>query len=79
MIKKVNGYFLKKRVRNKYPIKERSFSGAKVSSMVDHVKPAIRDGKQDHIILQAGTNDLRTKTTDCKIYHGLNNTIKKQW
>ena len=54
MIKKVNGCFLKKRVRNKYLIKERSFSGAKVSSMVDHVKPAIRDGKQDHIIYKQG-------------------------
>ena len=61
MIKKLNGYFLTKKVRHKYLIKERSFSGAKVSCMVDHVKPTLRDDKPDHIILQAGTNDLRTE------------------
>ena len=63
MIKKLNGYFLMKKVRRRYFIKVRSFSGTKVSCMVDHVKPTLRDNKPDHIILPAGTNDLRTKKT----------------
>ena len=50
MIKKLNGYFLTKKVRHKYLIKVRSFSGAKVSCMVDHVNPTLRDDKPDHII-----------------------------
>ena len=54
MIKKLNGYFLKKRVRHKYLIK-----GAKVSCMV--VKPTLRDDKPDHITLHARKNDLRTE------------------
>ena len=61
MIKKLNDYFLTRKVRHKYLIKVRSFSGAKVSCMVDHVKPTLRDDKPDHTILHAGTNDLRTK------------------
>ena len=67
MIKKLNGYFLTKKVRHKYLIKVRSFSGAKVSCMVDHVKPTLRDDKPDHIILHAGTNDLRTEKTTSQI------------
>ena len=67
MIKKLNGYFLTKKVRHKYLIKVRSFSGAKVSCMVDHVKPILRDDKPDHIILQAATNDLRTEKTASQI------------
>ena len=39
MIKKLNGCFLTKKVRHKYLIKIQSFSGTKVSCMVDHVKP----------------------------------------
>ena len=67
MIKKLNGYFLTKKVRHKYLIKVRSFSGAKVRCMVDHVKPTLRDDKPDHIILQAGTNDLCTEKTASQI------------
>ena len=63
MIKKLNDYFLMRKVRHKYLIKVRSFSGAKVSCMVDHVNPTLRDDKPDHIILNLGTNDLRTETT----------------
>ena len=63
MIKKLNGCFLTRKVRHKYLIKVRSFSGAKVSCMVDHVNPTLRDDKPDHIILNVGTNDLRTETT----------------
>ena len=67
MIKKLNGYFLTKKVRHKYLIKVRSFSDAKVSCMVDHVKPALRDDKPGHIILHAGTNDPRTEKTRSQI------------
>ena len=67
MIKKLNDYFLTKKVRHKYLIKVRSCSAAKVSCMVDHVKPTLRDGKPDHIILQAGTNDLGTEKTVSEI------------
>ena len=67
MIKKLNGYFLTKKVRHKYLIKVRSFSGAKVSCMVDHVKPTLRDDKPDHIILHAGTNDLRAEKSTSQI------------
>ena len=67
MIKKLNDYFLTRKVRHKYLIKVRSFSGAKVSCMVDHVKPTLRDDKPDHIILHVGTNDLRTEKTGNQI------------
>ena len=63
MIKKLNGYFLTKKVRHKYLIEVRSFSGAKVSYMVDHVKPTLRDDKPDHIILHAGKSYLHTEKT----------------
>ena len=43
MIKKLNRYFLTKKVRHKYLIKVRPFSDAKVSCTVDHVKPTLRD------------------------------------
>ena len=60
---KLIGYFLTKKVRDKYLNKVRSFSGAKVSGMVDHVKPALRDDKPDHIILHPGKNDLHNEET----------------
>ena len=45
----------------------RSFSGAKISCMMDLVKPTVRDINPDHIILHAGTNDLRTENTASQI------------
>ena len=39
-----------KKVRPKFLVKVRSFSGAKVSCMADHVKLNIRDNKPDHVI-----------------------------
>ena len=80
MIKKLNGYFLTRKVRHKYLIKVRSFSGAKVSCMVDHVKPTLRDDKPD-IILHVGTNDPRTEKTASQIAKSIMdlNIIKKQW
>ena len=59
MIKKLNDYFLTKIVRHKYLIKVRSL-GATASCVIYHVKPTLRHDKPDHIILHAGTNDLRT-------------------
>ena len=67
MIKKLNGYFLTKKVRHKYLIKVQSFSGAKVSCMVDHVKPTLWDEKPDHSILHERTNDLRTEKTTSQV------------
>ena len=52
MVKKSNGYLLMKNVRHKFLVKVRPFSGAKVSCMVDHVKPTIRNDKPDHVILE---------------------------
>ena len=69
MIKKLNGCFLTRKVRHKYLIKVRSFSGAKVSCMVDHVKP---DDKPD-IILHVGTNDPRTEKTASQIAKSIMN------
>ena len=67
MVKKLNGYLLTKKVRHKFLVKVRPFTGAKVSCMVDHVKPAIRDDKPDHVILHTGTNDLRSEKTASQI------------
>ena len=67
MVKKLNGYLLTKKVRHKFLVKVRPFSGAKVSCMVDHVKPTLRDDKPDHIILHTGTNDLRSEKTSSNI------------
>ena len=39
----------------------------KVSCIVDHVKPTIRDGKADHVILHTGINDLRSEKTASQI------------
>ena len=49
------------KIRHKHLVKVRSFSGAKISCMTDHVKPTLRDINPDHIVLHAGTNDLRTE------------------
>ena len=57
MVKKLNGYLLMKKVRHKSLVKVRPFSGAKLSCMVDHVKPTIRGDKPDHM----GTSDLRSE------------------
>ena len=57
------GISSRKNVRHKFLVKVRPFTGAKVSCMVDHVKPTIRDDKPDHVILHTGTNDLRSEKT----------------
>ena len=67
MVKKLNGYRLTKKVRHKFLVKVRPFSGAKVGCMVDHVKPTIRNDKPDHVILHTGTNDFRSEKTVSQI------------
>ena len=63
MVKKLNGYLLTKKVRHKFFVKLRPFTGAKVRCMVDHVKPTILDDKPDHVMLHTGKNDLRSEKT----------------
>ena len=41
-----------------------SFLGVRISCMIDHVNPTLRDINLDHIVLHAGTNDLRTENTN---------------
>ena len=67
IVKKLNGYLLTRKIKHKHLVKVRSFSGAKISCMRDHVKPTLRDINPDHIILHAGTNDLRTENTASQI------------
>ena len=42
MVKKINGFYLKKNIKHKYLVKVRPFSSAKTSCMHDHAKPTIR-------------------------------------
>ena len=67
IVKKLNGYLQTRKIKHKHLVKVRSFSGAKISCMTDHVKPTLRDINPDHIILHAGTNDVRTKNTASQI------------
>ena len=67
MVKKLKGYLLTRKIKHKHLVKVRSFSGAKISCMTDHVKPTLRDINPDHIILHAGTNDLRTENIASQI------------
>ena len=60
IIKKLNGYLLTRKIKHKHLVKVRSFSVAKISCMTDLVKPPLQDINPDHIILHAGTNDLKT-------------------
>ena len=54
-------------MRNKKLIKVRSFNGAKVSCMYDHVKPTIPEFNPNHIILHVGTNELKSSKTASQI------------
>ena len=67
IVNKLNDYLLIRKIKHKHPVKVRSFSGAKISCLMDHVKPTLRDINLDHIILHAGTNDLRTDNTASQI------------
>ena len=67
MVKKLNGFSLTRKIRHKHLVKVRSFSGAKISCMTDHVKPTLRGINPDHMVLHAGTNNLRTENTASQI------------
>ena len=41
MIKKLNGYLLTRKIKHKHLVKLRSFLGAKISCMTDHIKPTL--------------------------------------
>ena len=63
-VKYLNNYSSRKRSRNTKFIKIRSFSGAKVSSIYDHVKPTIREFNTDHLILVVWKkNELNSSKT----------------
>ena len=72
IVKNVNGYLLTKKLRHKKLIKVRSFSGAKVSCMYDHVKPTIRKFNLNHIILHVGSNELKSSKTATLIPESVN-------
>ena len=67
IVKNLNGYLLTWKIKHKHLVKVSSFSEAKISCMTDHVKPTLRDINPDHIILHAGTNDLRSENKDSQI------------
>ena len=67
IVKKLNDYLLTRKIKHKHLVKVRSFSEVKISCMADHVKPTLRDINPGHVILHAGTNDLRTKNTASQI------------
>ena len=75
MVKKLNGYLLMKKVRHKFLAKVCPFAGAKVSCMIDHVKPTIRHDKPDHVILHTGTNDLRNEKTASQIARSITELV----
>ena len=67
MVRKLNGYLLARKIRYKHLVTFPSFLEAKISCMTNHVKPTLRDKNLDHIILHAGSNDLRTENTASQI------------
>ena len=77
IVKKLNGYLLTRKIKHKHLVKVRSFSGAKISCMTDHVKPILRDINPDHIILHAGTKDLRTENTASQIAKAISDITEK--
>ena len=79
MVKKLNCYLVTTKIKHKRLVKVRSFSGGKISYMTDHVKPTLRDINRDHIVLHAGTNNLRTENTqsDYKTHNRSSDIIEK--
>ena len=79
MVKKLNCYLVTTKIKHKRLVKVRSFSGGEISYMTDHVKPTLRDINRDHIVLHAGTNNLRTENTqsDCKTHNRSSDIIEK--
>ena len=67
MIKTLNGYLLTKKIKQKHLVQLCPYLEAKTSSMMEHVKLPIREINPDHIVLHAGTNELRTENTVSQI------------
>ena len=67
MVKKLNGFFLIRKLNHKCLVKVRPFNSAKVRCMHDHAKSTVRDFDSDHIILHCGTNDLNSDRTSSQI------------
>ena len=67
MVKKLNGFWLTRKLKHKCLVKVRPFSLAKVRCILDHVKPTVRDLNPDHIILHCRTNDLSSEPTASQI------------
>ena len=63
IVKELNGFLLKRKIKHKCLLKVRPFSSAKVRCMHDHVKPIVRDFNLNHIILPCGINDLNSEQT----------------
>ena len=61
MIKHTKGWEMSSKICHKHNIYIRSFSGAKVRSMKDYVKPCVRGENPDHIIIHVGTTDLNSE------------------
>ena len=43
MVKKINGFYLIKKIKHKFLVKVRRFSSAKTRCLNDHAKPTIRE------------------------------------
>ena len=67
MVKNVEGWKLKKSLRQNQNVFVRSFSGAKIKCMKDYVKPCIRENNPEYIILHVGTNELKSESTPERI------------
>ena len=68
VIKHVNGYNIAIKL-DKCKVFVKSFSGAKVWCLKDHMKPSLRENP-DHFVLHIGPNDLNSMIeTYCKVNH----------
>ena len=67
IVKNVNGYLLRKKLRHKKLVKVRSFNRVKASCMYDDVKPTIREFNPNHITLHVRINELKSSKTASQI------------
>ena len=58
IVKHVQGCDIAKGIDNKRKVYMRQFSGSKVDSMKDYMKPCIRENDPDYVIFHVGTNDF---------------------
>ena len=66
IIKEVKGWKLSDKIDKKEKVIVKSFSGATIKCMRDHIKPSISQ-KPDHVIIHAGTNDLPSNKSEEEI------------